>query len=99
MFNYNKYVFGKLVYNLSLPAAVSVCFVLFCKLFWTQACPEEKGTNGTHRSHARCHPYPIPKSVEVGHTTGVYVPYSFRTVVWVLLRPTVFHPYPRRLES
>ena len=30
-------------------------FVLFClyKLFWTQACPEGMGTNGTHRSHAR----------------------------------------------
>ena len=25
--------------------------------------------------------------VKVGHTTGVYVPYSFRKVVWVLLRP------------
>ena len=50
--------------------------------------------------------------VKVGHTTGVYVPYSFRTVVWVLLRPTrtdqwkccetgptSFRPYPRRLES
>ena len=24
---------------------------------------------------------------EVGYTTGVYVPYSSRTVVWVLLRP------------
>ena len=46
------------------------------------------GTNGTHRSHARCHPYPIPQPVKVGHTTGVYVPYSFRTVVWVILRPT-----------
>ena len=70
------------------------------------------GTNGTHRSCARCHPYPIPQPVKVGHTTGVYVPYSFRTVVWVLLRPTwtdqwkccqtgptVFRPYPRRLES
>ena len=64
------------------------------------------------QAHARCHPYPIPQPVEVGHTTGVYVPYSFRTVVWVLLRPTrtnqwkccetgptVFRPYPRRLES
>ena len=64
------------------------------------------------RSHARCHPYPIPQPVKVGHTTGVYVPYSFRTVVWVLLRPTrtdqwkccetgptVFRPYPWRLES
>ena len=62
-------------------------FVLFCfdKLFWTQACPEGMGTNGTHRSHARCHPYPIQQPVKVGHTTGVYVPYSFRTVV---LRPT-----------
>ena len=29
-----------------------------------------------------------PSPGEVGHTTGVYVPYSFRTVVWVLLRPT-----------
>ena len=49
-------------------------FVLFClyKLFWTQACPEA------------C---PIQQPVKVGHTTGVYVPYSFRKVVWVLLRP------------
>ena len=70
--------------------AFALNFVLFCfdKLFWTQACPEGMGTNGTHRSHARCHPYPIPQPVKVGHTTGVYVPYSFRTVVWVLLRPT-----------
>ena len=29
-----------------------------------------------------------PSPGKVGHTTGVYVPYSFRTVVWVLLRPT-----------
>ena len=40
------------------------------------------------RSHARCHPYPIPQPLKVGHTTGVYVPYFFRTVVWVLLRST-----------
>ena len=40
------------------------------------------------RSHARCHPYPIPQPVKVGHTTGVYDPYSFRKVMWVLLRPT-----------
>ena len=24
------------------------------------------GTNGTHRSHARCHPYPIPQPVKRG---------------------------------
>ena len=41
------------------------------------------GTNVTHRSHSRCRPYPIPQPVEVDHTTGVYIPYSFRTVVWV----------------
>ena len=29
-----------------------------------------------------------PSPGEVGHTTRVYIPYSFRIVVWVLLRPT-----------
>ena len=33
------------------------------------------------RSHARCYPYPIPKPLKVGHTTGVYDPYSFRIVM------------------
>ena len=32
------------------------------------------------RSHARYHPYPIPQPVKVGHTTGVYVSCSFRTL-------------------
>ena len=72
---------------LSLTMASHILFQ-FYKLFWAQACLEGIGTNGTHRSHARCHPYPIPQPVKVGHTTGVYVPYSFQTVVWVLLRPT-----------
>ena len=58
-------------------------FILFYKLFWTQDCPEGIGTNKTHSSHARCHPYPIPQPVKVGYTTGVYVPYSFQTVVRV----------------
>ena len=40
------------------------------------------------RSHVRCHPCPIPQPVKVGHTTGVYDPYSFRIVMWVLLRST-----------
>ena len=29
------------------------------------------------RSHARCHPYPLPQPVKFGHTTGIYDPYSF----------------------
>ena len=29
-----------------------------------------------------------PNPGKVGHTTGVYVPYSFQTMVWVILRPT-----------
>ena len=33
-------------------------------------------------------PYPIPQPVKVGHTTGVYDSYSFRIVLWVLLRLT-----------
>ena len=40
------------------------------------------------RSHARCHPYPILQPVKVGHTTDHYDPYSFRIVIWALLRPT-----------
>ena len=64
------------------------------------------------RSHARCHPYRIPQPVKFGHTTGVCDPYSFRIVMRVLLRPTrtnqwkcyetgptLFRPYPRRLDS
>ena len=66
----------------------------------------------TNRTHARCHPYPIPPPAKVGFTTGVYNPYSFLIVLWVLLcpiktnqgkccemGPTVFHPYPRKLEN
>ena len=55
----------------------------------------------THQAHERLY-----------HTTGVYAPYSLRTAVWVLLRPTriktekelwdrafgFFRPYPIRLE-
>ena len=52
-------------------------FEKFYKLFWIQACPEGIGTNGTQRSHARCHPCPIPQPVKVGHTTRAYVPQSF----------------------
>ena len=84
---------------------------IYLPAFWTQACPEGMCTNGL-RSHARCHPYPIPQPVKVGHTTGLYDPYSFRIVVWVPLHPTrtnqrkccetglsVFRPYPKTLES
>ena len=88
-----------------------VYLFIYLPAFWTQACPEGMCTNGL-RSHARCHPYPIPQPVKVGHTTGLYDPYSFRIVVWVPLHPTrtnqrkccetglsVFRPYPRTLES
>ena len=57
-------------------------YFLIYQLFWTQACSAGLDKNGTHRSHATCHLYPIPQPVKVGHTTGVYVTYSFRTVVW-----------------
>ena len=48
-----------------------------------------------------------PSPGEVDYTNGIYVPYSFRIVVWVLLRPTRTNqwkccetgPYPRKLES
>ena len=56
-------------------------------LFWTQACPEGMDTNGTHRSHARYHSYPIPQPIKADHITGVYVPYSSNRGVGSL-RPT-----------
>ena len=81
-------------------------------IFWTQACTEGMCTNGTQIPCEGCHPCPIPQHVKVGHTNGVYDPFSFGRVMWVLLRPTranqwkccetgptVFCPYPRRLES
>ena len=48
--------------------------------------------------------------IKVDHTTGIYDPYSFRIVMWVLLHPTrkwkccemgptVFPLYPRRLKG
>ena len=52
-------------------------YLFIYQLFWTQACPEGMCTNGTHRSHARCHPCPIPQPVKVGHITGIYDAYSF----------------------
>ena len=55
-------------------------YQLIYQLFWTQACLEGMCTNGTHGSHARCHPKPLPQPLKVGHTIGVYDPYSFRIV-------------------
>ena len=66
-----------------------ILLVLVLQAFLDTGLPRgNRHKNRTRRSHARCHPYPIPQPVKVGHTTGVYVPYSFRTVVRVLLRPT-----------
>ena len=75
--------------------------------------PAQRECAGTGLTvHARCHPYPVPQPLKVGHIKEIYEPYSFRIVLWVLLRPkrtnpwkcyetgpTVFLPYPRRLES
>ena len=80
-----------------------ICLAKFLNLF-TSFCGHRTAQRECARtglsSRARCHPY----------TTGV--PNSFRIVMWVLLRPartnqwkccktgpTVFRPYPRRLES
>ena len=50
------------------------------------------GTHNRVRLQFKCvlvdNPPPPPSPGEVDHTTVVYVPYSFWTVVWVLLRPT-----------
>ena len=68
------------------------CFYLFIhlfiyQLFRTQACPEGMCTNWT-QIPCGVPSSPIPQSVKVNHTTAVYAPYSFRIVMWFLLRPT-----------
>ena len=86
-------------------------FPFFYQLFWTQACPEGMCTNGTQVPR-EVPSLPNPQPVKVGHTAGVDDPYSFRIVMWLLLSPTrtnqwkcretgptLFRPYPRRLES
>ena len=69
------------------------------------------GTNGTHRSHARCHPYPIPQPVKRGwpHHLGLHPILFSKSIVgsftsnkkdqWKCceMGPTVFRPYPRSL--
>ena len=67
---------------------IEAIYLFIYQLFWTQAFLEGMYTNVTQVPYARCHPYSIPQPVKVGHTTGVYDPYSFRIVMWVLLRPT-----------
>ena len=83
------------------------------RLSCTQACPEVLCTNrNSGPMRGAIHPYPIPQLLKAGHSTGVFDPDSFRIVMWVPLRPTrtnhwkrcetgptIFRPYPRRLES
>ena len=62
-------------------------YLLIYQLYGHRPAHREFARTGL-RSHAKCHPYPIPQPVKVGHTTGVYHPYSFQIVTWLLLRPT-----------
>ena len=86
---------------------------IYYQLFWTQTSPEGMCTNGT------LVPSEVPslpnRTIRKGwpHHRGLRpLAYSFRIVLWVLLRstrtdhrkccktkPTVFHSCPRRLES
>jgi len=45
----------------------------------------ERDTSTSWHHLLRAHNSPLP-SGEIDHTTGVYVPYSFRTTGWLLLR-------------
>ena len=67
-------------------------YILTCEQqAWTSA---YKGATGSH-SQSLCE-LTVPTQpvmwmmwwVKIDHNTRVYVPYSFRTVVWVLLHPT-----------
>ena len=71
--------FNKTDMNMGIISSYLI-YQLIYQLFWTQACLEGMCTNSTHGSHARCHPNPLPQPLKVGHTIGVYDPYSFRIV-------------------
>ena len=100
-------------HNMDVQYQVAGNYTLFIYLpaFWTQACPEGMCTSAT-QVLCEVPSLPNPTTHKGCHTTGVYDHYSFRIVMWVLLcptrtnqwnccemGPTVFHPYPRRLES
>ena len=53
-------------------------FILFLPAFSGHLPARRECARKELRSHARCHPYPIPQLVKVDHTTEVYDPYSFR---------------------
>ena len=56
-----RWAFGKGKHPRQLRTFVYLFIYLFIyQLFWTQAFPEWMCTKGTQRSHARCHPCPIP---------------------------------------
>ena len=81
---WNRLAIGDQVHSGYLKIAYNYLFTSFSGHRPTQ----RECTRTGLRSHARSHPYPIPQPVKVGHTTGVYDPYSFRIVMGVLLRPT-----------
>ena len=51
-------------------------FILFTSFCGHRPAQREWARTGL-KSHARCHPYPIPQPVKVDHSTGVYDPYPF----------------------
>ena len=87
--NGRKIISQQLTTLLDVTCCVRLCLFiyLFTSFSGHRPAQRECGRAGL-RSHASCHPYPTPQPVKVGHTTGVYNPYSFRIVMWVLLRPT-----------
>ena len=79
-----KYLKSCLALPLSQQVHISVIYYLFYNHFHLTVCNTQQG--GLQFKCVLTDNPPSPG--KVGHTTGVYVPYSFQTMVWVLLRPT-----------
>ena len=65
---------------LSIYLFIYLCYLIFFTSFSGHR-PAQRGCARTGlRSHARCHPYPIPQPVKVGHTTVVCTTPIFSTL-------------------
>ena len=68
------------IYYLSIYLFIYLCYFIFFTGFSGHRPAQRECARTGLRSHARCHPYPIPQPVKVGHTTVVCTTPIFSTL-------------------